>query len=206
MRGAIARAMAASAAVPQFDLESDVSIVALRVVREESGVRAAGVSIVDYLVASCAQALGEHPRLNASFDGDAIIEHIPINVGIAVSLDDGLIAPAICGADRISLREIAAARTRLVAAAAAGTLTAADVTSATFTLSNLGSYGVRRFRALVVPPQAAILAVGASTADGAVALSLSCDHRVVDGAPAALFLGTLIAKLESEPWLRSIST
>jgi pyruvate dehydrogenase E2 component (dihydrolipoamide acetyltransferase) len=206
MRGAIARAMAASAAVPQFNLESDVSIVALRAVREESGARAGGVSIVDYLVASCAQALAEHPRLNASFDGDAIIEHVPINVGIAVSLDDGLIAPAICGADRIGLREIAAARTRLVAAATAGTLTATEVTSATFTLSNLGPYGVRRFRALVVPPQAAILAVGASTADGGVALSLSCDHRVVDGAPAALFLGTLIAQLESEPWLRSIST
>ncbi|MGH2850324.1 MAG: 2-oxo acid dehydrogenase subunit E2, partial [Solirubrobacteraceae bacterium] len=122
IRGAIARAMAASAAVPQFNLESDVSIVALRAVREESGARAASVSIVDYVVASCAQALAEHPRLNASFDGDAIIEHIPINVGIAVSLDDGLIAPAICGADRIGLREIAAARTRLVAAATAGTL------------------------------------------------------------------------------------
>jgi len=205
MRRAIARAMAASAAVPQFTLESDASLRALRAIREETTLREDGVSVIDYLLAACAGALAAHPRLNASFDEDAILEHVPINVAVAVSLDDGLIAPAVRDADRLALRELAAERSRLTAAATAGALTPEDVLSATFTISNLGPYGVRRFRALVVPPQAAILAVGAPNADGAVALSLSCDHRVIDGAPAAIFLGELVAALESEAWLRAVS-
>jgi pyruvate dehydrogenase E2 component (dihydrolipoamide acetyltransferase) len=205
MRGAIARAMSASAAVPQFTLESDASLRALRAIRAETGLHEAGVSVTDYLLAACAGALTTHPRLNASFDEDAILEHVPINVAVAVSLDDGLIAPALRDADRLDLRALAAERARLTAAATAGALTPADVLSATFTISNLGSYGVRRFRALVVPPQAAILAVGAATADDAVALSLSCDHRVIDGAPAAIFLGDVVSALESEIWLRSVS-
>ena len=197
--------MAASAAVPQFTLESDASLVGLRSVREETGLRGAGVSIVDYLVAACAGALATHPRLNASFDEDAIVEHGPVNVAIAISLDDGLVAPAIRDADRIELRELARERARLIAAAAAGVLTPEELLSGTFTISNLGPYGVRRFRALVVPPQSAILAVGAPTDDGVVALSLSCDHRVTDGVPAARFLRDVVAALEGESWLRAVS-
>ena len=194
MRKAIARAMSASAAVPQFTIEVDADVSALEARRAAAG--DGGTSFPDHLTAACASALVAHPRLNASWAEDTIVEHDEVNIGIAVALDDGLIAPAIRGADRLTLAELAAERVRLTAAAQAGTLGAEDVLSATFTISNLGPLGMRRFRALVVPPQAAILAVGARTGEGLVSLSLSCDHRVVDGAPAAVFLMSVKDLLE----------
>jgi pyruvate dehydrogenase E2 component (dihydrolipoamide acetyltransferase) len=142
--------------------------------------------------------------VNASFDEDAILQHADVNVGIAVSLDDGLIAPAIRNADRLSLPELKAERVRLTEAAQAGKLTMQEAMSATFTISNLGPLGIRRFRALVVPPQAAILAVGTVAGDGRMSLSLSCDHRVLDGAPAARFLGELTGRLEQPDWVERL--
>ena len=120
--------------------------------------------------------------------------------GPAIALPDGLIAPAIREADARTLPEIAGERRRLAAAAAAGTLGPDDLFSTTFTISNLGPLGVRRFRALVVPPQAAILAVGAITERHELSLALSCDHRVLDGAPAARFLATVVELLEAPEW------
>jgi pyruvate dehydrogenase E2 component (dihydrolipoamide acetyltransferase) len=135
------------------------------------------------------------PAINASFDDDAIIEHGDVNVGFAVALDEGLLTPVIRNADRLTLHSLDAERTRLVKAARAGTLSPAELRDATFTVSNLGPLGVERFRALVVPPQAAILAVG-KMRDQTIALSLSCDHRVLDGALAARFLAAVVARLE----------
>jgi pyruvate dehydrogenase E2 component (dihydrolipoamide acetyltransferase) len=192
--------MCASATVPQFTIESDADLGALSDLRRSLD-DDARPSYADLLSAVCAQALLAHPRLNASYDEDAIVEHGEINIGLAVAVDDGLVAPAIMGADRRSLTELAAERKRLTDAANAGTLTPADLLSATFTISNLGPLGVRRFRALVVPPQAAILAVGKITDDQSISLSLSCDHRVLDGAPAALFLGDLVTRLENPKWV-----
>jgi pyruvate dehydrogenase E2 component (dihydrolipoamide acetyltransferase) len=201
LRRAIAKGMTASAAVPQFTVESDADLRAVAQLRETLDTDARP-SYADLLTAACAQALVAHPRLNASFDEDAIIEHEEVNIGLAVAVPDGLVAPAVLGADRRSLAELAAERRRLTEAATAGTLTPADLLSATFTISNLGPLGVRRFRALVVPPQAAILAVGRLTADQAMSLSLSCDHRVVDGAPAALFLADVVQRLTDPGWVR----
>jgi len=198
MRRAIAKSMTASALVPQFTVEVDASLDPLAEWRRGAG---EGVSYSDAIVAAVARALRSHPALNSSFADDAILEHGEINVGFALDLPDGLIAPAIRRADERSLPSLAAERRRLAEAAQAGTLTPEDVFSATFTVSNLGPLGVRRFRALVVPPQAAILALGALTEDGLMSLSLSCDHRVVDGAPAARFLADLVALLEEPAWL-----
>ena len=183
MRRAIAERMTLSAAVPQFTLESTAEV------------GGAAESLSDGIVVACARALREHPGLNASFDGDAIVEYEDVNIGVAISVDRGLLVPVIKQADRRSLDELRAERERLTAAARGGRLSAGDLTGATFTISNLGPLGIERFRALVVPPQAAILAVGA-VQGGRIALSLSCDHRVVDGAPAARFLRRVVELLE----------
>jgi pyruvate dehydrogenase E2 component (dihydrolipoamide acetyltransferase) len=138
--------------------------------------------------------------VNSSFTDEGIIEHDEVNVALATAIDEGLVSPVIANADQCTVTELAAERRRLVDAARTGTLTPSELLSATFTLSNLGPFGVTRFTALVVPPQAAILAVGSLCEQG-VALTLSADHRVVDGAPAAVFLRQVIDQLEDRNWI-----
>jgi len=186
LRKAVAASMTASAAIPQFTLEARACVP----VRPDS-------SVEDVVIASAARALAAHPRLNASFR-DGIDEHSEINVGVAIALDDGIVAPAILGADTLSLNDIRSERRRLVTAARSGTLRPAELYSSTFTISNLGGHGIPRFQALVIPPQAAILAVGALSRRNRMWLSLSVDHRVTDGVPAARFLNDLIGFIEGE--------
>jgi pyruvate dehydrogenase E2 component (dihydrolipoamide acetyltransferase) len=114
---------------------------------------------------------------------------------------DGLVVPSILDADRLSLAELADRRRALTEAAREGRLKPADVFSTTFTVSNLGPTGVSRFRALVLPPQAGILAVGGTSPRGTMALALSCDHRVVDGLPAAMFLRDVAERLHDPSWM-----
>jgi len=167
------------------------------------------VSHTDLLVQLVAEALRRHPRVNSSWRAGAIVPGERINVGIAVAVDDGLVVPVIHDADRLSLAETAARRIELVDAARAGELRPDDVSGGTFTISNLGMYGVDSFDAIVNAPQAAILAAGRIVerivpVDGQPAvrpmleLSVSFDHRVVDGARGAEFLDTL-ASLVEEP-------
>jgi pyruvate dehydrogenase E2 component (dihydrolipoamide acetyltransferase) len=193
--------MTASALVPQFTIEVDVDFGRVGAAREAAKQAGREISPIDLLVQACAAALLIHPRVNASWEEDAIVEYDVVNVGIAVALDDGLISPAILGADRLALDEIAGERRRLTESAWAGTLSIEEAMSSTFTISNLGPLGITRFRALVVPPQAAILAVGATRLDGRTCLALSCDHRVLDGAPAAVFLRAVQERLESAEWV-----
>jgi pyruvate dehydrogenase E2 component (dihydrolipoamide acetyltransferase) len=167
------------------------------------------VTHTDLLVRVAAEALVRHPRVNASWRDGSIVPGEGVNVGIAVATDDALVVPVIHGADRLSLRELAERRAVLVEAARAGSLRPEDVGGGTFTISNLGMFGVDAFLAVLNPPQAAILAVG-RIADRVVpvegepgirpylTLSLSFDHRVVDGARGARFLDTL-ASLVEEP-------
>lgn len=199
MRRVIAKTMSASAAIPQFAIEIalDVSGLTERRNQVEGEVRP---SYLDALVASVAAALRDHPWVNASFTEEGIVRHDEVNVALAVAIEEGLISPVILAADTLSLSELRAERVRLTAAAKEGTLTPQEVLSATFTISNLGPLGVRRFNALVVPPQAAILAVG-TIEDGTMVLTLTVDHRPLDGAPAALFLGQVRSQLEDEAWL-----
>ena len=202
MRKAIAKAMSVSATIPQFAVEMSLDVAPLAALRAEIE-KERRPSYADALVASVAAALRDHPDLNASFTDAGILRHEEINVALAIAIDAGLISPVVAGADGLSLAEIKAERLRITEAAKAGTLSPEEILSATFTISNLGPLGVRRFNGLVVPPQAGILAVG-SIEGGTMVLTLSVDHRLIDGAPAALFLGQVRSQLEDEEWLRGL--
>jgi pyruvate dehydrogenase E2 component (dihydrolipoamide acetyltransferase) len=196
--------------VPHFYLVREVDasrLVAWRVrARTQAGAR---ITYTDLLVRLVAAALTQHPRVNVAWRDGAIVPHPEVNVGLAVAIEDGLVVPVVHRADTLSLAAIAARRDDLVSRAQAGRLRPADIQGGGFTLSNLGMYGVDAFSAIVNPPPAAILAVG-RLADRVVAvngqpavrptlvLTLSCDHRALDGARAAQFLGAL-AELIEEP-------
>ncbi len=165
------------------------------------------VSVTDLLVRATAAALARHPQANAAWADGSIRLNDEVNVGIAVAVEDGLVVPVIHGADRLGVGEIAARREDVVTRAREGALRPEDVERGTFTISNLGMFGVDAFNAVVNAPQAAILAVGRIVervvpVDGApgvrpmMALTLSCDHRVIDGARAAQFLSELAALIE----------
>ena len=172
-------------------------------IEKESGVK---LSHTDLLVAAVAHALEKHPLVNTSWTGDGIRLHPEINIGIAMAVESGVVTASIPGANKKKLAEIAALRRDLTERARSGKLRPADITGTTFTISNLGMYQVDAFTAIIVAPQAAILAVG-RIADRVVpvegkpgirpmmTLTLSCDHRVFDGARAALFLNDLAAAI-----------
>ena len=154
-----------------------------------------------------AVALARHAPLNATFTGEEIQRHPRPHVGIAVAAPQGLIVPVIRDADRKTVQEIARARADLVGRARDNALTLADLEGGSFTISNLGMFGVEQFTAVLNPPQVAILAVGAVkdepvVRDGdldvapIVHLVLTCDHRAIDGADGAGFLQTLVALIE----------
>lgn len=203
-RRAVVRAMVASAAIPQFTLDRGVRTASLAELRKRLKPDDA-VSLTDQIVAAVARGLARHQRLNASYlqDEGAILEHRAINVGIAIAIPDGLVTPPILKADMLSLPDLARARRAGTAAVRDRSINAALLAKVTFTISNLGPFGVQRFTALVVPPQAGILAVGAVT-DDRMCLSLSCDHRVVDGAPAAEFLRDVVGLLEQPTWMETL--
>ena len=194
--------------VPHFYLERDVNGSGL--VGWRKGLQArtgAKITYSDLLVKVVALALRRHSRLNASWHDDQIVNNGSINIGLAVAVEDGLLVPVVHNADGLSVTAIAERRVELVAKATAGKLTPADMADGTFTISNLGMFGVERFNAIVNPPQAAILAVGAlvdrvvpvngqPAVQPTMTLTLSADHRVVDGARAAQFMQTLVGYLE----------
>jgi pyruvate dehydrogenase E2 component (dihydrolipoamide acetyltransferase) len=205
------RTTASWQSVPHFYLRREVDASRLESWRSVARARPGQerVSHTDLLVKLVAEALRRHPRVNASWHDGAVVPGDRIGVGIAVAVDDGLVVPVVHDADRLSLADVVARRLELVEAARGGRLRPDDVTGGTFTLSNLGMYGVDSFDAIVNAPQAAILAVGrildrVVPVDGRPAirpmlnLSLSFDHRVVDGARGAEFLETL-ASLVEEP-------
>ncbi len=195
---------------PHFYLVREVDASRLVAWRERCRKRLkVEVTYTDLLVRLVAVGLRRHSRLNARWQEGKIVTGSEINVGLAVAVEDGLVVPVIHRADQQSVAEIAARRGELVGRAQAGKLRPEDLAGGTFTVSNLGMYGVDVFNAIINPPQAALLAVG-RIADRVVAvegrptvrpmmtLSLSCDHRVVDGARGALFLEAL-ANLIEEP-------
>ncbi len=221
--GTVGRLMAARTtqswtSVPHFFVTREVDASGLveahkRIALETEKSRGIKVTLTDLLVALVARALAKHPRMNASW-AEEIIRHNPeINVAIAVAVEEGVVAPVLHGADRSSIAELATKRRELAERAKASRLQPADITGGTFTISNLGMYGVDAFTAIIVPPQAAILAVG-RVGDRVVAingnavvrpmitLTLSTDHRVADGARAALFLNDLTeAMADPKKWL-----
>jgi pyruvate dehydrogenase E2 component (dihydrolipoamide acetyltransferase) len=195
---------------PHFYLFREVTVGRLTAWRQQAEKQTGGrITYTDVLVKLVAAALARHPAVNASWRDGAITRHAEINIGLAVAVEDGLIVPVIHRADTLGLAAIAARREDVVSRAQGGKLRPADIQGGTFTISNLGMFGVDAFNAIVNPPQAAILAVG-RIADRVVALdghpavqptmmlTLSCDHRALDGARAARFLGDL-ADLIEEP-------
>jgi pyruvate dehydrogenase E2 component (dihydrolipoamide acetyltransferase) len=212
MREAIARRMAHSKReAPHYYLLVDVDMTEAAAFRKgvnEAARESSGhVSINDLIVRACVLALKEHPEFNATIEGEQVTQHAEQHVCIGVALDDGLIAPAIVGAGQMSLLELAAAAKNLIERAKNGTLRAEEMTAGTFTVSNLGAFGVETLVAIIQPPQTAILGVGSVeerpvVRDGAVAIrqvmkvALSADHRVTDGALGARFLAEIKRLLE----------
>jgi pyruvate/2-oxoglutarate dehydrogenase complex dihydrolipoamide acyltransferase (E2) component len=214
MRGVIASRMHASLQeMAQLTLGTDAAMdaaVDLRARLKEQW-SAAGIpvpTITDLIVRAAAVALVDHPRLNASVHEQNIIVQPEINIGIAVALDDGLIVPVVKNADRLALSGIAAETKRLATDARSGKLALSDLESGTFTVSTLGSYGIDFFTPVITPGQVAILGVGrlrdAVRWEGAtpvrtqvLTLSLTFDHRAVDGAPAADYLRAVVHRLQS---------
>ena len=196
--------------VPHFYLVREVNASRLITWREQLQKRLTEkVTYTDLLVKVVAAALHEHPRLNASWQAGSITRHSEINIGLAVATEEGLVVPVIQRADELSVQALAQAREDLVARAQAGKLRPQHIQGGTFTISNLGMYGVDAFNAIINQPQAAILAVGRiaervvpvagqPSVQPMLVFSLACDHRVVDGARGAQFLSYL-ADLVEEP-------
>jgi pyruvate dehydrogenase E2 component (dihydrolipoyllysine-residue acetyltransferase) len=199
--------------VPHFFVTREVDASGLNAAREKVSASAGssnGVKVThtDLLISAVARALEKHSRLNASWTGREVQYHEDINLGVAMAVEDGVVTAVIRSANKTALPEIARQRKDLADRARSGRLRPEDISGATFTISNLGMYQVDAFTAIIVPPQAAILAVGA-IADRVVAvegkpavrpmisLTLSCDHRVVDGAHAAEFMQTLAAAMQN---------
>jgi pyruvate dehydrogenase E2 component (dihydrolipoamide acetyltransferase) len=208
----VARRMAESrATVPDFELRCEVDMTAVVELRDRLREVADPVpSYNDFVVKAVALALREFPRVNSSYRDGAVETYGRINVGIAVAADDALVVPTISDADRLSLGEIARTSRELASRVREGSITPADLSGGTFTVSNLGMYGIDSFSAVINPPQAAILAVGSLKPravvldDGELAahptirLTLACDHRALYGADGAKFL-TRVRELLERP-------
>ncbi len=194
--------------VPHFYLVREVNAGRLIAWREQTLKRsAAKVTYTDLLVKIVAAALRMHPRLNASWSEGKVTLKQEVHIGLAVAVEEGLVVPVIHQADKLSLGEIAQQREELVTKAQVGKLRPQDISGGTFTISNLGMYGVDAFNAIINQPQVAILAVGRiaervvpvngqPAVQPMVLLTLSCDHRAVDGARGAQFLDTVAALIE----------
>lgn len=200
LRIAIAAAMLLSAAVPQFSLERDVDVDDLRSILASNSMGLdASLSFADAIGVATARAIGRHAVFLRQWDEGSFRYADGVHLGLAVAVEDGLIVPVLRDADRLSIEAFSAARRNLQARTLAGKLGADEASGAVFTISNLGPFGVDRFRALVNPPESGILAVGrARSVEGrlVLTLSLTADHRVVDGAQGARLLGEIARYLE----------
>lgn len=209
LQRAVARRMsAAKAEIADFVTEMDVDMLAVAEIRQRRRDDGDFVpSYNDFVIKACAIALRRVPKLNASFAGDRFVLHHAVNIGVAVATGGALVVPTIFDADRKPLEEIGRRSAALAGKVRDGSIRQDDLTGATFTVSNLGMYGVRRFAAVINPPQAAILAVGAVqdrvVADNGQAkirprmtAVLTADHRIVYGVDAAEFLTAVRSTLE----------
>ena len=204
IRRIAARRMVTAWAAPVFHLTAEVDMTsALEVGRRP------GVTVTDVLLVATAQALRANPGLNAHYADEVVTLHAAVNLGIAVTTDAGLTVPVVHGVEALTLSELSERRKDVVTRARNGKLERKDVEGGTFTVSNLGMLGVDRFDAILNPPQVGILAVGSTRArvvvrDGEMLvrpvaeLTLTCDHRAVDGATGAGLLGALRKALEAD--------
>lgn len=219
MRKVIAeRLLASKTQIPHFYLHIEVDAEPISRLRRqlnqiaESSPGSAGggkITINDFILLATARAAAAHPKVNASFAGETIVQYADVNLAVAVAVDDGLVTPVIRGAQALTLRQVSETVKDLATRARSKKLKPEEYQGGTITVSNLGAYGVERFAAIINPPQAAILAVGAILKKPVVSeqgeivvgermsISLSCDHRVIDGAVGAEYLATLRRLLEN---------
>jgi pyruvate dehydrogenase E2 component (dihydrolipoamide acetyltransferase) len=197
---------------PHITFDADIDVTALEDLRRRANANLPQgqprVSLTALIVKACAWALQRHPRMNARLEGENILLLSEINIGVAVALEDGLIVPVVRQVDQKGARAIAADIAAAAARARTGKLRAEDMVPAGFTISNLGMFGVDRFTAIINPPEAGILAVGRARRQFVpdehdqpvlrpiMSITLSADHRMVDGAIAARFLDDLRTALE----------
>jgi pyruvate dehydrogenase E2 component (dihydrolipoamide acetyltransferase) len=211
IRAAVGRRMSASKRdAPHFYLSTDIEMDALLATVEERSVgrpHAERATVTAFLARAVVLSLTEHPEFNAVWDGDSLFRARSIHLGIAIALEDGLIAPALLDCRDRDVDSLATGLGDLVGRARAGKLRSAEISAATFTLSNLGMFAVSGFAAIINPPQVGILATAATEPRAVVrngeivvrrllTATLSADHRAVDGAGAARFLGTLKRLIE----------
>lgn len=195
LRRATAEAMSISARIPQFSLERDVDVTGLLEALAAHPPPRPGLA--DAVIVAVARALTRHPAFLRSWDDGQIRSRDRVNIGVAVALADGLVVPVLADADRLDLAQVASARRQLQEQARRGRL--ASTAQAVFTVTNLGPFGVDRFRALVNPPEPGILAIGRARERNSkqeVTLTLSADHRVVDGLDGARLLADVAEALE----------
>jgi pyruvate dehydrogenase E2 component (dihydrolipoamide acetyltransferase) len=197
--------------VPHFFVSREIDVSALKTARdamvpkieELHGVK---MTHTDLIVAAVARALRKHPRMNASWENGRIVLHQDVNVGLAIAVENAVVAAVVHNADKASIGDIAKQRIDKAQKARASRLAPSDIAGATFTISNLGMFNVDAFTAIIVPPQVGILAVGAIVdrvvvVDGMLAVkpmmtvTLSSDHRVIDGANAARFLNDVVLEI-----------
>ena len=212
MRTAIGRRMTESKSrAPHFYVSTEIEMGAIAAANEALNAGRSGddrVTVTAWLVRAVARSLAAYPALNAVWNGEVLERVEAINVGVAIAVPDGLVAPALLDCGEKGVEAISVELRDLVARTKSGKLRPAEFSDATFTLSNLGGFPVTQFTAIITPPQVAILATGRSESravvrDGAVVArqmltaTLSADHRAVDGALVAAFLGDLKARLES---------
>ena len=212
LQSVVARRMAESkATAPHFYLRASVdmseAVSGRAKLKELAGEGSVVPSFNDMVVKACALALREHPRANGAYRDGRFELYSRVNVGVAVAAKDALVVPTLFDADRKGLRQIATESRALAAKVREGQITPPELSGATFTVSNLGMYGIDGFSAVINPPQAAILAVGAIeerpvVRDGEITtahlmqVDLACDHRILYGAPAAEFLARVRSLLE----------
>lgn len=216
MRLAIGRRMADSKRIaPHFYMSAEVDMTSVLAALEHRNANRTGserMTVTAFLLKALASTLAAHPAFNSVWQDDQLYRIQTINIGVAIALDDGLIAPALLNCGGRSVDELAASLQDLTTRAWAGRLRAPEINDATFTLTNLGMHRISAFTAIITPPQVAILATARTeprpvVIDGAVAIrpmmlaTISADHRAVDGVAAALFLADLRTNLESaEAW------
>ena len=216
MRAAIGRRMSLSKKeVPhvyfQTDIVVDAALARLDALNADSDVK---VTVSALLSRATALALREHPAFNAHWTEEGLLELVDVNLAIAVALDGGLIAPAVLKADTLSVVEMARALRDVVVRAREGKLRSQEITGGSFTLSNLGMFDITSFYGIITPPQVGILTVGKTSerlklvvghvaTERVAVVALSADHRAVDGADAARFLGTIKRLLEDPELLEA---
>ena len=213
MRRVIAQNMSQSYfTYPTVTLNSSADMSELLKMRRQLNKKLEGtgikLSVTDILVKIVAMALRKNEIVNTTLDGDEIIFHADVNVGVAVALDEGLVVPVVRNADRLGFAEIAQETKRLIGLARDGKLPPDEMKGGTFSITNLGAFGIDTFNPIINPPQSAILGIGRTVdtlvmRDGQIvsvpiiSLSITHDHRVIDGVPAARFLQTVAEYIEA---------